>query len=118
MARNVIGGELECCCNDPVTGYTRNGKCDTHPQDSGLHTVCIEMTEEFLLFAKETGNDLITPMPEYRFPGLTPGDRWCVCVSTVVEAIEEGIQPRIVLNATHASVQEFISTEQLTALGV
>lgn len=118
MARNVLGQDLECCCNDPVTGFFRNGKCDTNGQDRGMHTVCVEMTEEFLQFALDAGNDLITPMPEYQFPGLKPGDRWCVCVGTVVEAIEAGKPPRIVLNATHASVLEFVSKEALLALSV
>lgn len=118
MARNVLGGDLECCCNDPVTGFFRNGKCDTNAQDVGMHTVCVEMTEEFLEFAKSKGNDLITPVPQYGFPGLKPGDRWCVCLGTVVEAIQESKAPRIVLSATHVSALEFVSKDALMALAV
>lgn len=118
MARNVLGTPLECCCNNPVTGFFRNGQCDTNNQDTGMHTVCAEVTEDFLAFAKACGNDLITPRPEMSFPGLKPGDRWCVCVGTVVEAIRANRAPNIVLNATHASVVEFISRDQLAALAV
>lgn len=118
MARNVLGGELECCCNDPVTGFFRNGKCDTNAEDVGMHTVCVEMTDAFLQFAKSKGNDLITPVPAYRFPGLKAGDRWCVCLGTVLQSIEEGQTPKIVLNATHVSVLEFLTRDQLTALAV
>jgi uncharacterized protein len=118
MARNVLGGDLQCCCNNPVTGFFRNGKCDTDHRDAGMHTVCVEMTDEFLQLAREMGNDLITPSPEYQFPGLKAGNRWCVCVGTVVEAIREGHRPRLVLNATHASVLEFIPKETLLSLGV
>jgi uncharacterized protein (DUF2237 family) len=118
MARNVMGGELACCCDDPVTGFFRNGKCDTNAQDTGMHTVCVEVTQDFLEFARSKGNDLITPAPEYGFQGLKPGDRWCVCLGTVVEAIQENRPPRIVLNATHASALEFVSKDQLMALAV
>jgi uncharacterized protein (DUF2237 family) len=98
-----------------MTGFFRTGVCDTDGRDVGQHTVCVEMTEEFLVFAREQGNDLITPMPEYEFPGLKPGDRWCVCVGTVVEA---NVPVRIALNATHASVLEFIMRDQLNAMAV
>ena len=118
MARNVLGGDLQCCCNDPITGFFRNGKCDTDQRDAGMHTVCVEVTDEFLQFALDRGNDLITPAPHYNFPGLVEGNRWCVCVGTVVEAIREGIRPRLVLNATHASVLEFIDKETMQSLGV
>ncbi|MEM7394638.1 MAG: DUF2237 domain-containing protein [Verrucomicrobiota bacterium] len=113
MARNVLGGELECCCMNPVTGFFRNGKCDTDGRDHGMHTVCVQITDEFLSFARNQGNDLITPMPQYDFPGLKEGDRWCVCVGTVMQAIEAGLPPRINLNATHSSVLEFIPMETL-----
>jgi uncharacterized protein (DUF2237 family) len=100
---------------DPVTGFFRNGKCDTDARDPGMHTVCVDVTDDFLEFARSVGNDLITPVPEYGFPGLKAGDRWCVCVSTVMEAIEEGKRPRIRLEATHSSVLEFISMDNLRA---
>ena len=118
MARNVLGGELEICCMDPVTGFYRNGKCDTDGRDRGMHTVCVEMTDEFLTFARDQGNDLITPVPEYDFPGLNAGDCWCVCVGTVMEAISAGKPPRINLKATHSSVLEFISIEDLKACSI
>ncbi len=116
MARNVLGGELECCCMHPLTGFFRNGKCDTNALDTGMHTVCVVISEAFLQFARAQGNDLITPMPEHDFPGLRPGDRWCVCVGTVMEAINAGIAPRICLKSTHASVLEFIPRAELMAL--
>jgi len=100
---------------DPVTGFFRTGLCDTDGRDVGQHTACVEMTEEFLVFARELGNDLITPMPQYEFPGLKPGDRWCVCVDTVAEAVEAQVPVKLVLNATHASVLEFITRDQLKA---
>ena len=116
MARNVLGGNLESCCTDPMTGFFRTGKCDTNAQDRGMHTVCVEVTQDFLEFARSRGNDLITPAPEYDFPGLQPGDRWCVCVGTVAEALAAGKRPRIVLKATHASVLEFIDKDALMAM--
>ena len=118
MARNILGEALECCCMNPLTGFYRNGKCDTDGQDHGLHTVCVHMTDEFLEFAKNQGNDLITPMPQYDFPGLKPGDRWCVCVGTVMQAIEANKPPKIDLKATHSSVLEFISREILQACAI
>ena len=118
MARNILGTDLETCCMDPVTGYYRNGKCDTGGQDRGLHTVCVRMTDAFLAFAKNQGNDLITPMPQHGFPGLKDGDHWCVCVGTVMDAMEENVRPKIKLEATHASVLELISLEDLRACAV
>ena len=118
MARNIFGDELECCCMDPVTGFYRNGKCDTDGNDRGMHTVCVHMTDEFLKFARDQGNDLITPVPEYEFPGLKVGDRWCVCVGTVMQAIEADKPPLINLKATHSSVLEFVSLETLKACAV
>lgn len=103
---------------DPVTGFFRTGKCETNAQDVGMHTVCVEVTEEFLDFNAKLGNDLVTPMPEHEFPGLKPGDRWCVCIGAVLEAIRAGLKPRIALNATHASVLEFIPKEQLLSLSI
>ncbi len=118
MARNVLGGDLECCCLEPVTGFYRNGKCDTGGEDHGLHTVCVEVTEEFLEFARSQGNDLMTPMPEYGFPGLKPGNKWCVCVGTVMQAIQAGEPPLIRLRATHVSVLEFLDMEVLKSCAV
>jgi len=113
MQSNVLGGELKCCCTSPLTGFYRNGYCETGPGDYGLHTVCIEATEEFLEFSLERGNDLLTPVPEWGFPGLKPGERWCLCVTRWVEALDAGVAPRILLSATHISALEFASMEDL-----
>ncbi len=99
--RNVLGGRLEICSIKPMTGFFRNGCCDTSRQDVGSHTVCVVMTAEFLTYSKSVGNDLSTPMPEYGFPGLKPGDRWCLCAPRWAEALAEGFAPRVVLRATH-----------------
>ena len=108
-ARNVLGTELKPCSHDPVTGFFRDGCCNTTSDDLGAHTVCAEMTAEFLQFSKEAGNDLSTPRPEFGFPGLEPGDQWCLCASRWVEALEEGKAPRVVLEATHERTLEFTS---------
>lgn len=100
-ARNVLGGELQSCSLDPVTGFFRNGCCETSHEDTGLHTVCAVMTEAFLAFSKAVGNDLSTPVPEYGFAGLSPGDRWCLCAPRWKEALDAGAAPRVVLEATH-----------------
>jgi uncharacterized protein len=100
-ARNVLGGELEPCSNDPVTGFYRNGCCETGPHDLGLHTVCAVMTAEFLTFSKRAGNDLSTPRPDSNFPGLKPGDRWCLCAGRWKEALDAGAAPDVVLESTH-----------------
>ncbi len=113
MPTNVLGGDLQCCCTDPVTGFYRDGYCRTGPGDVGLHTVCAVMTAEFLEFSAARGNDLSTPRPEWGFPGLQPGDRWCLCVQRWVEACEAGLAPQIVLEATHSSAIEFVSMEDL-----
>lgn len=113
MARNVLGGELAVCSKDPVTGFFRDGCCNTNGDDGGMHTVCALMTEEFLTFSKERGNDLSTPRPEYHFPGLKPGNQWCVCLLRWKEALDSGAAPPVVLEATHASVVEFIDLETL-----
>ena len=110
---NVLGGELECCCLEPRTGFYRDGYCRTGPGDSGLHTVCAVMTEEFLRFSAAAGNDLSTPVPEFDFPGLESGDRWCLCVSRWREAFEAGCAPPVVLAASHISALEFVSLEDL-----
>ena len=100
-ARNVLGGELQSCSLDPVTGFFRNGCCETGPHDLGLHTVCAVMTAEFLAYSALVGNDLSTPRPEFAFPGLKPGDRWCLCAPRWKEALDAGAAPRVVLEATH-----------------
>ncbi|HEY4029576.1 MAG TPA: DUF2237 domain-containing protein [Caulobacteraceae bacterium] len=100
-ARNVLGGELELCSLDPVTGFFRNGCCETGPDDLGLHTVCAVMTAEFLAFSKAAGNDLSTPVPQYGFLGLKPGDRWCLCAPRWKEALDAGMAPQVVLECTH-----------------
>jgi len=100
-ALNVLGGDLTPCSLDPVTGFFRNGCCETGPHDLGLHTVCAVMTAEFLAFSKGAGNDLSTPRPDLGFPGLKPGDRWCLCAPRWKEALDAGAAPRVVLDSTH-----------------
>ncbi len=100
-SRNVLGGPLESCSREPLTGFYRNGCCDTGVEDLGSHTVCVVLTAEFLAFSKTRGNDLSTPRPEFRFAGLKPGDRWCLCASRWREAYEAGAAPKVVLAATH-----------------
>lgn len=112
-ARNVLGGSLVSCCTDPMTGFFRNGRCDTSPADVGRHTVCVEMTAEFLAFSRSRGNDLSTPMPQYDFPGLKPGDRWCLCAMRWREALEAGMAPRVHLAATHEATLEVVSLADL-----
>ena len=99
-SRNVLGGLLDICSTSPMTGFFRNGCCDTSPEDTGSHTVCAVMTEEFLAFSKNAGNDLSTPMPQYGFAGLKPGDRWCLCAPRWREALEADAAPKVVLRAT------------------
>ena len=113
MAQNVIGGELEACCFDPLTGYLRDGFCQTLAQDSGTHVVCAVVTEEFLSFTRSRGNDLSTPMPQWQFPGLKAGDKWCLCISRWLEAEKAGFAPAVVLEATHMKALEFTSLELL-----
>ncbi|MCH6258899.1 DUF2237 domain-containing protein [Puniceicoccaceae bacterium K14] len=113
MAYNVFGDELIPCSLDPITGFYRNGKCDTCADDRGMHTVCVLMTNEFLKFSKNAGNDLSTPAPQYAFPGLVAGDRWCLCLSRWIEAYEEKVAPYVYLKATHISVLEFVDLDIL-----
>jgi uncharacterized protein len=113
MAKNVLGGELIPCSTDPLTGWFRDGCCNTGKGDVGLHLVCVEVTAEFLAFSQAAGNDLSTPRPEYQFPGLKPGDKWCLCAARWVEAREAGVAPRVVLEATHMSMLEFASLDEL-----
>jgi uncharacterized protein (DUF2237 family) len=117
-ARNVLGGTLKTCCTSPMTGFYRDGKCNTGGGDMGAHVVCAQMTEEFLTFTKSRGNDLSTPVPMYDFPGLKPGDRWCLCASRWKEALDEGMAPPVVLSATHASALEYVSLNELKQYAV
>jgi uncharacterized protein (DUF2237 family) len=112
-AKNVLGQRLELCCSAPRTGFYRDGFCNTGPQDFGRHIVCAQVTEEFLAYTQNLGNDLSTPVPAYQFPGLKPGDRWCLCASRWQEAISAGVAPPIVLAATHETVLETIPLEVL-----
>lgn len=105
---NVLGEPLSSCCFDPITGYFRNGFCHTATTDLGQHTVCAQMTSEFLNFSQKVGNDLITPLPELDFPGLQPGDFWCLCVTRWVEAYEAGQAPPIKLQACHKAVLSYV----------
>jgi uncharacterized protein (DUF2237 family) len=114
-AKNVLGGPLETCSDSPITGFYRDGCCNTGRGDHGLHVICAEMTEEFLEFSVAAGNDLVTPVPLLDFPGLKPGMRWCVCAERWKEALEAGIAPPVVLAATHISALEFIDLEDLQA---
>lgn len=104
MSVNVLGTELEPCSRDPLTGFFRDGCCNTCAEDLGQHTICVEMTEEFLLFSRQRGNDLLAPQLAVGFPGLLPGDRWCVCLPRWIEAFEHGIVAPVHLRATHAEV--------------
>jgi uncharacterized protein (DUF2237 family) len=115
---NVLGSDLEPCCFDPVTGFYRDGYCRTGASDAGVHVVCAVMTDEFLEFTRSRGNDLVTPRPEWMFPGLRPGDRWCVVAERWNEAVEAGVAPPVVLEATHASALEFVSMVDLEAHAV
>jgi uncharacterized protein (DUF2237 family) len=112
-SRNVLGQPLAGCSTDPMTGFFRNGCCDTAAEDVGSHTVCCVVTEEFLQFSKARGNDLSTPMPAYGFPGLKAGDRWCLCAPRWQEAFEAGAQPRVVLQATHEGALAFCALDDL-----
>lgn len=112
-ARNVLGGTLEGCCFEPVTGFYRDGFCRTGGEDVGVHVVCAEMTDAFLEFSRSVGNDLSTPKPEWGFPGLVAGDRWCLCADRWREALDAGAAPPVVLAATHASALEFVSLADL-----
>lgn len=118
MPKNVLGTELRPCCYSPMTGFYRDGLCRTGPGDVGLHVVCAQVTEEFLEFSKASGNDLSTPQPAMAFPGLKPGDRWCLCVTRWKEAFTAGVAPPVVLEATHISALEFVDIEDLRAFAV
>ncbi len=114
-ARNVLGGALLPCSVAPITGFYRDGCCNTGPGDLGLHTVCAEVTAEFLAFSREAGNDLSTPRPEYGFPGLQPGDRWCLCAGRWEEARLAGCAPPVLLEATHEATLALVNLADLKA---
>lgn len=113
MPTNILGTPLECCCRAPMTGFHRDGYCRTAPDDVGQHTVCAVMTEEFLAFTRSRGNDLSTTRPEFDFPGLRPGDRWCICVLRWAEALEADAAPPVVPEACSIHALEFVSREAL-----
>ncbi|MEZ5657647.1 MAG: DUF2237 domain-containing protein [Burkholderiaceae bacterium] len=113
MSVNVLGGALLACSYDPLTGFERDGCCDAHPQDPASHTICARVTEAFLAFSSSVGNDLSTPRPQWRFAGLRPGDRWCLCASRWLQAYEAGVAPPVILEATHASALEIVPLEAL-----
>lgn len=117
-ALNVLGTPLVACGTNPVTGFYRDGCCNTGPLDSGTHTVCAIMTEEFLSYTKSQGNDLSTPLPAYGFPGLKPNDRWCLCVTRWKQAYEAGCAPKVVLEASHAKSLEVVMLEHLKVLAL
>ena len=112
-AMNVIGSQLESCCTSPMTGFYRNGKCNTGAGDLGAHVVCAQMTEEFLAFTRSQGNDLSTPVEQFNFPGLKPGDRWCLCAPRWQEALDAGVAPPVILSATHMMALEYVSMDDL-----
>lgn len=114
-AMNVLGTPLQPCCTDPMTGFYRDGYCRTGAGDVGVHVVCAQVTAEFLAFSKEQGNDLVTPHPEFDFPGLEPGDCWCLCASRWQEALDAGVAPKVKLAATHIAALEFVSMKDLEA---
>ncbi len=114
-ALNVLGTPLVPCSYDPLTGYYRDGCCSTDEHDHGSHVICAKVTKEFLTFSRQKGNDLSTPVPEYRFAGLNPGDRWCLCALRWKQAFDAGVAPHVVLESTHAKALEFVTLAQLQA---
>jgi uncharacterized protein (DUF2237 family) len=117
-SRNVLGTQLQTCSTDPVTGFFRDGCCETGPTDRGRHIVCAVMTDDFLAFSKASGNDLSTPMPQYRFPGLKAGDRWCLCLERWREAHKAGCAPQVILEATHEIALERLTLSTLQPFAV
>ena len=113
--QSVLGEDLIPCSMDPLTGFYRSGCCDTGPDDQGSHTECVVLTEEFLTFSRTAGNDLSTPMPEWGFPGLKPGDRWCLCAARWQEALQAGVAPSVLLEATNAASLEYVDLDDLRA---
>ena len=117
-ARNVLGEKLLSCSEDPVTGFYRDGCCNVGPDDLGVHAVCVRLTVEFLEFSKARGNDLSTPMPQFGFDGLKPGDQWCLCAARWKEAFDANAAPRVVLRATHEATLEFVSLDELKKFAI
>ena len=115
---NIFGDKIEACCHDPVTGYFRDGFCNTDEHDFGSHVVCAEITEDFLIFSKAMGNDLSTPRPEFKFPGLKEGDRWCLCALRWKEAYDAGVAPRVYLESCHLNALSYVTKEQLEEFAV
>lgn len=111
--KNIFGEKLTICSKSPLTGFFRNGCCETGQTDYGLHTVCVILTKDFLLFSKKMGNDLITPAPQYNFPGLKPGDKWCLCALRWKEALDNNVAPKVVLEATNEKTLEIVKIEDL-----
>ncbi len=116
--RNVLGGILQPCSHDPLTGFYRDGMCQVGPEDVGCHAVCAQVTEEFLAFSRASGNDLSTPRPEYGFPGLKPGDRWCVCADRWREALDAGYASPVVLASTSEAALKYVSRSILEEYGI
>ncbi len=117
-ARNVLGGPLDVCSRDPLTGFFRDGCCNTGDGDTGTHVVCAQVTDAFLAYSRSRGNDLITPRPEFLFPGLKAGDQWCLCVSRWLEAYAAGVAPPLRLSATHEAALRYVSLETLTSFAL
>ena len=115
---NIFGDEIEACCYDPMTGYFRDGFCNTDEHDHGSHVVCAVMTDDFLEFSKSKGNDLTTPRPEFNFPGLKEGDRWCLCALRWKEAYDAGVAPKVFLESCHLNSLNFVTKEQLAEYAV
>ena len=118
MPKNILGTELKPCSLAPLTGFQRDGTCNTGPEDVGCHAVCAQVTEEFLAFSQSCGNDLSTPAPDHGFPGLKPGDRWCLCASRWKEALDAGFAPPILLEATHEAALQYIPRSLLEEYGI
>ncbi len=111
--KNVLGTTLQACCTSPMTGFRRDGFCEMHADDVGAHVICAQVTKAFLSFSKRAGNDLSTPSPEFGFPGLKPGDKWCLCAARWKEALDAGAAPPVVLEATHEYALEYVSLQEL-----
>ena len=118
IQKNVLGEDLEECSNDPLTGWFRDGCCNTDENDHGVHTVCAKVTTEFLEWLKVEGNDLITPHPEFGFPGLKEGDNWCICAVWVARALEEGIECSVYLKKTHENTLKLVPIEKLKKIAI
>ena len=118
QSMNVLGEPLIVCCENPITGFYRNGRCDTGPEDHGVHTVCVRVTSDFLEYSASVGNDLSTPFPEFGFPGLTDGDRWCLCLSRWKQAYDAKVAPQIYLASTHEASLDLVPLEVLIEFAV